>query len=129
MISNLVALDTIVWQLDPLRASTYHQLPAWIGNTKCVINVINKDEKCFNYAVLAGLYEPSDPRNSNRVYSYTYCEVQEGALRSIRKFEQKSNISVNVYAFDETERNGTKRKATSEQSSAQKRRRGSECYG
>ena len=27
IISNLVALDTTVWQLDSLRASTYHPLP------------------------------------------------------------------------------------------------------
>ena len=46
MISCLVALDTTVWQLDPLRPSTYHQLPAWIRNTKCIINVKNNDEKC-----------------------------------------------------------------------------------
>ena len=37
VISNLVALDTTVWQLDSLRASIYHQLPAGIRNTKCVI--------------------------------------------------------------------------------------------
>ena len=34
VISNLVALDTTVWRLDPLRASTYHPLSAWIQNTK-----------------------------------------------------------------------------------------------
>ena len=28
IISNLVALDTTVWQLDPLRASIYHPLSA-----------------------------------------------------------------------------------------------------
>ena len=132
MISNLVVLDTTVWQLDPLRASTYHQLPAWIRNTKCVINIKRKDEKCFKYAVLAGLYDA--PHNPHPVFSYTSFEIQEDAsdfsmltfpvtLRSIGKFEQKNNISVNVYAIDKRERKGTKRKATSEQSSAPKRRR------
>ena len=52
IISNLVALDTTAWQLDPLRASTYHPLSAWIRNAKCVVNVRNKDDKCFTYAVL-----------------------------------------------------------------------------
>ena len=79
----------------------------------------NKDEKCFKYAVLTGLYEPSDPRNSNRISSYTYCEVQENEpdfsmLRIIGKFEEKNNISVNVYAVDEKERKAGKRKATSD---------------
>ena len=130
--SNLVAMDTTVWQLDPLRASTFHQLPAWIRSTKCVINVKNKDEKCFKYAAVAGLYDT--PHNPHRVSSY--CEGVPDfsvvtfpvTLRSIGKFEEKKNITVNVnvnvyvYAIDEKECKGTKRKATSEQSSAPKRR-------
>ena len=106
VISHFVALDTIVWQLDPLQASTYHPLSTWIRNTKCVINVKNKDEKCFKYAVLAGLYEPSDPHPS-RDKSYSYAEIREDAtdfsmlkfpvtLGSISKFENVKNISVNV---------------------------------
>ena len=126
IISNSVALDTTVWQLDPLRASIYHPLLAWIRNTKCVINVKNKYGKCFKYAVLAGLYESSDPRDSNRVSSYTYCEVQEGApdfsMQSIGKFVENNIIPVNVYAVDEKERKATKRKATSD-GPAPKRRR------
>ena len=39
---------------------------------------------------------------------------------------QKNNISENVYAIGEKERKETKRKATSEHSSAPKRRRGNE---
>ena len=73
----------------------------------------NNDEKCFKYAVLAGLYKPSD--HVDRVSSYTPFEAQENVpdfsmltfpvtLRSIGKFEEKNDISVNVYAGDEKER-------------------------
>ena len=65
----------------------------------------NKDEKCFKYTVLAGLYEPSD--HVDRVSSYTPFEAQENlpdfsmlkfpvTLRSIGKFEEKNDIPVNV---------------------------------
>ena len=112
VVSSLVALDTTVWQLDPLRASSYHPLSTWIRNTKCVVNVRNKDQKCFKYAVQAGLYEPSSPRQSHRVSSYTYTEALEDApdfsmlefpvsLRSIKKFEKANDISVNVYGVEE----------------------------
>ena len=64
------ALDTTVWQLDPLRASTYHPLPSWVRNTGTVVNVQNKqDNKCFKHAVVAALYEPSDPTHTTRVLS------------------------------------------------------------
>ena len=44
VISEMVALDTTIWKLDPLRASsTYHPLPTWVRNTKCVVNIKNKD--------------------------------------------------------------------------------------
>ena len=109
VISNLVALDTTIWQLDPLRASTYHPLPAWIRNTKCVVNVRNKDNQCFKYAVLAGLYNPL--HHVDRVSSYTCCEMEEDApnftmltypvaLRDIGKFERVNDISINIYGVD-----------------------------
>ena len=40
-------LETSVWELDPLRASTYHPLPEWVINTKGVVNVQNSDTMCF----------------------------------------------------------------------------------
>ena len=112
VISNLVALDTTVWKLDPLRASTYHQLSTWVRNTKCVVNVKNRDQLCFKYAVLAGLYEPSSPTNPSRVSSYDYVETLDDApdfsmlefpveLRQISKFEKTNDISVNVYGIEE----------------------------
>ena len=115
VVSSLVALDTTVWQLDPLRASSYHPLSTWIRNTKCVINVKNRDQLCFKYAVLAGLYEPFGGINGDRISSYAYAEILEDApdfsmlefpvtLRSIKTFETKNNISVNVYGVDEKEK-------------------------
>ena len=47
VVSSLVALDTTVWQLDPLRASSYHPLSTWIRNTKCVVNVKNNFRSSF----------------------------------------------------------------------------------
>ena len=63
----LVALDTTVWILDPLRASIYHSLPEWVQNTKCVRNIQNFTETMgFKWSVLTGLFEPIDPRNQCR---------------------------------------------------------------
>ena len=112
VLSSLIALDTTAWQLDPLRASTFHPLPDWVQNTLCVVNVKNTDNKCFKYAVLAGLYEPTDPRIPHRVSSYTPHEAREDApdftmltfpvtIKDITKFEKTNGISVNVYSIDE----------------------------
>ena len=73
IVSELKELDTTVWQLDPLRASTYHPLPDWIQHKKAVRNIKNNDNMCFKWSVLAGLYEATG--NESRVSSYTACEV------------------------------------------------------
>ena len=110
VVSNLKALDTTVWKLNPLRASTYHPLSSWIRNTKCVVNVKNNDRFCFKYAILAGLYEQSG--TVHRVSSYDYTEDLDDvpdfrmlefpvSLRDISKFEKANDVSVNVYGVEE----------------------------
>ena len=56
-VSKILGLDTSVWCLDPMKASTYHPLPRWIVNKRAVRNVQNtSDNECFRWAVLSVLY-------------------------------------------------------------------------
>ena len=116
IVSNLSSLDTTVWQLDPIRASTFHPLPTWIQAKTAVKNIKNRDNRCFKWAVLAGLYTPTDPKSPGRVSSYTACEYYKDApdfttltypvaLKDISKFEKRNNISINVYSIDEKTKN------------------------
>jgi len=76
--------------------------------TKAVINVKNNDERCFEWAILSGLYLPK--RHPEIVYSYTkYRDIVncDGNLfpvhlKDIPKFEkQNPQISVNVIFLDD----------------------------
>ena len=138
IVSNLISLDTTVWCLDPLRASSYHPLPKWIQNTHCVLNIRNNDQKCFKYAVLAGLYKPSKSKKADHISSYKYTESLTDtpdfrmltfptSLKEINKFEKANNISVNVYSIDEKKnKNGcettTDGKSKDKKSGVQKRK-------
>ena len=33
------SLDITLWELDPLRGSSYHELPMWIKDKRAVVNV------------------------------------------------------------------------------------------
>ena len=44
-LSHIEALDTSLWELDPLRANNYHRLPQCILNKKAVRNIQNDDEE------------------------------------------------------------------------------------
>ena len=115
ILSHLVTLDTTTWILDPLRVSTFHSLPKWIQNTKCIRNIQNfTDNMCFKWSVLTGLYETTDSDHVQRISSYNDHENHEDApnfsmltypveLRSIAKFEKANNISINVYTVMEEE--------------------------
>ncbi|RWS01405.1 uncharacterized protein B4U79_11761, partial [Dinothrombium tinctorium] len=44
----------------PLRGGSYIDLPLFIKIKKAVVNVKNKDDKCFAYALLSALYPAED---------------------------------------------------------------------
>ena len=130
IVSALKELDTTVWQLNPLRASTSHPLPRWIQNKKAVHNIKNND-MCFKWSILAGLYEPTDPKYQYRVSQYTTCEVCRlfydflymficrnmlmRLMKDFKKFEKANNISSNVYTIDEITQLKKKKNHTAEE--------------
>ena len=46
-------------EFDPMKGSSYIPLPDWILNKKAIVNIQNKDEKCFLWCVLRYLH-PKD---------------------------------------------------------------------
>ena len=114
VLRRLVALDTTIWKLDPLRASIFHELPEWIINKRAVVNVRNEDSYCFKWSVLAALHEPTNEKNKNFTSSYTKYEqeyVYDGlkfpvSLNQIKIFENKNNVSINVYGVEDSKEGG-----------------------
>ena len=104
-----MALDLHLLEFDPLRTTSYIPLPICIQNRKAVINVKNKDEKCFLWSVIAGLYGDSHAEDHERVSHYLGSEKEFNlqcaqfpmALKDIPKFERLNNVSVSVYAWDQ----------------------------
>ena len=50
----------------PLKGEGYIDLPAAIKTKKAVINVKNKDKRCFEYAMLSALHHDETRDNPNR---------------------------------------------------------------
>ena len=78
ILCHLRALDTTIWKLDPLRASsTFHRLPWWIINKRAIVNVLNKNDLyCFKWSVLAALHKPTNEKHKNFTSSYTKYEQE-----------------------------------------------------
>ncbi|CAI6352324.1 unnamed protein product [Macrosiphum euphorbiae] len=85
--------------------SSYIPLPAFIERKKATINVLNFDEKCFKYSILAKLVNPV---HAERIGS-NYVEVENrydfeninfpASLNDVAKFEKTNKVSVNIYSL------------------------------
>lgn len=99
-------LDMNVNKFNPLRGSSYIDLPLDIKNKNAVINVKNNDHECFRWAVLSGLYKPT--HNSNRYTSYLphrnklkFDNISFPIkINDIHKFEKLNDLSVNVFGLE-----------------------------
>jgi len=98
----------VITQFRPLARSTYIPTPPSIERKKAVINVKNNDERCFEWAILSGLYPPK----SNPLNGYSYTKYRDTLnfdgisfpvhLKYIPKLQkQNPQISVNVISLDD----------------------------
>ena len=109
-VENLT-LHTDIW--DPIKASSYIDLPDELKNKKAIINMKNKDNnKCFLWCVLRAL-NPKD-KNAERIdkdlKSKENTLNMEGiaypvSLKDINRFEkQNPDISISVLGYSKDEK-------------------------
>ena len=92
---------------DPIRASSYLQLPKELQAKQGCLNIQNNDEKCFLWSILASLHPLQYRNNLDRVSKYQEYEhvlnmsgIQYPVdIKDTGKFEHQNNISVNVYGY------------------------------
>lgn len=103
-------LTVQVNQFEPIAGATYIPTPKALQSKKAIVNVINRDNECFKYAVLSALYPAN--QHSERPNQYlqhvdklNFNGIQYPVeLKQITQFEkQNPTISINVYVFDEKE--------------------------
>lgn len=104
---QLMYIEVNVNKYNPLRASSYIQLPRQIQCKKAIVNINNNDQFCFGWAVTSAILTPNGP--SDETSSYPDCrrflqfrDIQFPVrLRDISKFEKYNpQISVNVYGLE-----------------------------
>lgn len=110
--SGWVYLKTIFLKLStaefkPLSASSYIPTPKLLASCRSLINIKNRDMKCFLYCILAHILpRQSHPSRVNYYVPYETLLTMTGiefpvSLTDIKKFEKLNPYSVNVFAFDD----------------------------
>ena len=105
---SIIRLELHTVSYDPLRGETWVPLPKELANKKAIINMKNKDNKCFLWCVLRAL-NPKDShpeRIDKESMSKEDTLNMEGIgypviLKDINKFEkQNPSISITVFGYD-----------------------------
>ena len=108
-VENLT-LHTDIW--DPLKASSYIDLPKELKNKNAIINMKNEDNKCFLWCVLRAL-NPKDEhpeRIDKDLKSKENTLNMEGIAypvdsKGIKRFEkQNPDISISVLGYNENDK-------------------------
>ena len=94
-----------VAQYLPLAAKGHVDLPEFLKKKKAIINVKNKDSRCFGYAVLSAL-SPA-PYNAGELYwyknkfpKYQLDEIEYPVrVDQIPQIEDQLHINISVYSF------------------------------
>ncbi|KAK9679246.1 Recombination endonuclease VII [Popillia japonica] len=104
---KILHIEVNINKYNPMRASSFIDLPQQIKKKKAIINVQNNDEACFAWAITSALRIPAGlPQRTSSYPDYnTVADFSEMMfpvrLKDIAKFEEKNtNISVNVYGLE-----------------------------
>ncbi|CAH3027681.1 unnamed protein product [Porites evermanni] len=73
---EVVQLEIHTVEFNPSKGSSYIPLPDWISNKKAIVNIQNKDEKCFLWCILRYLH----PK-----------ENHEETLKDLKEYENSLN--------------------------------------
>ena len=109
MIVKIKEIHMMFNKYNPTRAGKYIHLPKWISLKKACINIKNKDDKCFQYAIQCGYHKIYEKSHSENFYHYKKIEdclnfgINFPANNNdIDRFEELNhNVSVNVFEVDE----------------------------
>ena len=107
---EVVQLEIHTVEFNPNKGSSYIPLPNWILNKKAIVNIQNKDEKCFLWCILRYFY----PRDSHEerltdLKKYEFSLNTKGIdfpmkLKDISKFEKlnPSLPGINVFSVNDS---------------------------
>jgi len=108
IIETIKAFYLKISNYDPMGNGSCIETPQHIANKKCVINIKNLDDRCFEFCILYHLNKDQLKIHPERVSKYKSIENKlkfddikfPVLVDDITKFERLNNISINVYSHE-----------------------------
>ena len=106
-LKNISQVTLSAAEHQPIAGSSYNELPPFLANKKCTINVKNRDNRCFGYALLASLEPSAHNQNNPRSYNQHFAKHPLDSLTypvkpsDIPAIESNLPFAINVFGFDD----------------------------
>ena len=105
---EVLRLEVNTVEYNPIKGSSYIDLLEWIKNKKAIINIKNRDDKCFLWSILRYLYpKEKDAQYLKDLRKYEFSLNTKGLtfplkLKDITKFEKLNPEipGINVFSND-----------------------------
>ena len=110
-IKEVVQLEIHTVEYNPNKGSSYIDLPSWIKNKKAIINIKNKDDKCFLWCILRYLHpKERDAEWIGDLKKYEYSLNTKSInfpmdVKDIKKFEKLNPQLPEINVFYEEDKN------------------------
>ena len=106
---EVVKLEIHTVEFNPAKGSSYIVLPDWIKNKKAIVNIKNKDDKCFLWCILRYIYpKESHEERVEDLKKYEFSLNTKGItfpmnVKDITKFEKLNPElpGINVFSVDD----------------------------
>ena len=104
---RILFIDINIYRLNLTRGASYIKLPDWLSKKKAIINPKNLDNKCFKWAVIAGLRWEEIGANPERISKLRRYENEFDwneiaypvSIKNISKSETRNRIGDNLLAI------------------------------
>ena len=108
---EVVKLEIHTTEFNPTKGSSYIDLPDWIKNKKAIVNIKNKDDKCFLWCILRYLHpKERDEERINDLKKYEFSLNTKGitfpmSVNNITQFEKLNPELPGINVFSEDDKN------------------------
>ena len=106
---EVIKLEIHTNEFNPTKGSSYIDLPSWIKNKKAIVNIKNKDDKCFLWCILRYLHpKERDQERIKDLEKYEFSLNTKGItfpmkINNIKQFEKLNPElpGINVFSVDD----------------------------
>ena len=109
-LNEVIELEIHTVEFKPLRGSSYIPLPDWIMRKRAILNIRNKDSKCFLWSILRYLHprEKNDTRIKDLLQYEHELKIPKGFIfpvkvNDINKFEKSNPELPGINVFSVTD--------------------------